>query len=124
VRREGGGGPELMATFDGPARAIRCASMIAEAGRRLGWPMRLGAHTGECEFLDDTVSGVAVEVAAQVAVNATPGDVVVSRTVRDLVAGSGLKFRDGGIHWRRGTDEALTLFCVEGTHLASALLHV
>jgi DNA-binding winged helix-turn-helix (wHTH) protein/pimeloyl-ACP methyl ester carboxylesterase len=124
VRRDDGMGPDLMATFDGPARAIRCASMIAEAARRLGWPIRLGAHTGECEVGDDRLSGLAVDVAAQVAANAMAGEVVVSRTVRDLVAGSGLKFRERDYHVRPMGDDDLTLFCVESHHLSSALLHV
>ena len=111
-----------MATFDGPARAIRCGAMIAEVARRLQSPIRLGAHTGECEVFDQTIQGLAVETAAQVAAQAAPGELVVSRTVRDLVAGSGLKFKDCGRHVRTNGDGELTLFCVEASHLSSALL--
>jgi DNA-binding winged helix-turn-helix (wHTH) protein/pimeloyl-ACP methyl ester carboxylesterase len=114
---------EFMATFDGPARAIRCGSMIAEVSRRLESPIRLGAHTGECEVIDNTIRGLAVETAAEVAARGTLGDMVVSRTVRDLVAGSGLRFRDCGLHVRpNGSDPELALFCVEARHLSSALL--
>jgi DNA-binding winged helix-turn-helix (wHTH) protein/pimeloyl-ACP methyl ester carboxylesterase/class 3 adenylate cyclase len=122
MRRPEAGASEFMATFDGPARAIRCGAMIAEVARRLQSPIRLGAHTGECEVFDDTIQGLAVETAATVAGQAAPGELVVSRTVRDLVAGSGLKFRDCGRHVRTNGDGELTLFCVEASHLSSALL--
>jgi class 3 adenylate cyclase len=122
MRRPEAGATELMATFDGPARAIRCGAMIAEVARRLQTPIRLGAHTGECEVVGDTIQGLAVETAAQVSAQAGPGELVVSRTVRDLVAGSGLKFRDCGRHVRPNGDSELTVFCVEAAHLASALL--
>jgi DNA-binding winged helix-turn-helix (wHTH) protein/pimeloyl-ACP methyl ester carboxylesterase len=122
MKRPEAGASEFMATFDGPARAIRCAAMIAEVARRLQAPIRLGAHTGECEVIDDTIQGLAVETAAQVAKHAVPGELLVSRTVRDLVAGSGLKFRDCGRHIRPNGDSDLTLFCVEASHLSSALL--
>jgi len=115
-------GRELMATFDGPARTVRCGSMIAEVARRLQLPFHVGAHTGECELIDGTIRGLTSDVAAQVAAQATPGEVLVSRTVRDLVAGSGLKFRDCGLHVRPNGDTELTLFCVEASHLASTLL--
>jgi hypothetical protein len=122
MRRPDTGASEFMATFDGPARAIRCGAMIAEVARRLQSPIRLGAHTGECEVIDDTIQGLAVETAASVAGEAAPGELVVSRTVRDLVAGSGLKFRDCGRQVRSNGDSDLTLFCVEAAHLSSALL--
>jgi pimeloyl-ACP methyl ester carboxylesterase len=122
MRRPEAGASEFMATFDGPARAIRCGAMIAEVARRLQSPIRLGAHTGECEVFDDTIQGLAVETAAEVATQAAPGELLVSRTVRDLVAGSGLKFRDCGRHIRPNGDGELTLFCVEASHLSSALL--
>lgn len=82
---------ESFATFDGPARAVRCASLIVAGGRRLGLPVRAALHTGECTVIDDDVSGVAVEIAARALGYAGPGDVIVSSTVRDLVAGSGLE---------------------------------
>jgi DNA-binding winged helix-turn-helix (wHTH) protein/pimeloyl-ACP methyl ester carboxylesterase len=122
MRRPEAGASEFMATFDGPARAIRCGAMIAEVARRLQSPIRLGAHTGECEVFDDNIQGLAVETASHVAAQAGPGELVVSRTVRDLVAGSGLKFRDCGRHVRSNGDSELTLFCVEASHLSSALL--
>jgi len=122
VRRADAPGPEFMATFDGPARAIRCGAMIAEVARRLGWPISLGAHTGECEVDGEHIRGLAVESATRVAEQAKVGELVVSRTVRDLVAGSGLKFRDCGLHVRPNDEQELTLFCVEAGHLSSALL--
>lgn len=85
---------EIFATFDGPARAVRCASAIVAVGRRLGLPLRAALHTGECTVIGDDVSGVAVEVAARALGSAGPGDVVVSSTVRDLVAGSGIDLEE------------------------------
>ncbi len=115
-------GRELTATFDGPARAVRCGANIAEVARRLQLPFHIGAHTGECELIDGTIQGLTSDAAAQVAAEATPGEVLVSRTVRDLVAGSGLKFRDCGRHVRPNGETDLTLFCVEASHLTSTLL--
>jgi pimeloyl-ACP methyl ester carboxylesterase/DNA-binding CsgD family transcriptional regulator/class 3 adenylate cyclase len=85
---------EVLATFDGPARAVRCASAVVGAGRRLGLPVRAGLHTGECMVSAERVTGLAVEIAGRVAGHASAGEVVVSSTVRDLVAGSGLTFDD------------------------------
>jgi DNA-binding winged helix-turn-helix (wHTH) protein/pimeloyl-ACP methyl ester carboxylesterase len=119
VAYRGGG---LMATFDGPARAVRCAANIAEVARRLQVPCHLGAHTGECELIDGTIQGLTSDVAAHVAAESTPGQVMVSRTVRDLVAGSGLKFRDCGQQVRPNGETDLALFCVEAGHLTSTLL--
>jgi len=91
-----GTGP--LATFDGPARAIRCACSMMEQAQRDGLPLAAGLHTGECDRIDGLrVSGLAVDIATQVAGLASPGEVVVSRTVRDLVAGSGLRFRERGV---------------------------
>jgi DNA-binding winged helix-turn-helix (wHTH) protein/pimeloyl-ACP methyl ester carboxylesterase len=116
-------GRELMATFDGPARAVRCAATIAEVARRLQLPFHLGAHTGECELIDGTIQGLTSDIGAQIAAEATPGEVLVSHTVRDLVAGSGLKFRDCGRHVpSHGGDTDLSLFCVEAAHLTATLL--
>jgi pimeloyl-ACP methyl ester carboxylesterase/DNA-binding winged helix-turn-helix (wHTH) protein len=103
----------LLATFDGPARAVRCGAAIAEAARRLDLPLRIGAHTGECTLSDSAVHGPAVDIAQRVAEQATPPDLLVSRTVRDLVAGSGLRFRDCGLFLRPGAEGELPLFCVE-----------
>jgi class 3 adenylate cyclase len=95
-------GDGFLATFDGPARAVRCASMIADSVRSLGLEVRAGIHTGECEVADGKIRGVAVHVGARVAALAAPGEVVVSSTVKDLVAGSGLSFEDRGIHELKG----------------------
>ncbi len=116
------GGGELMATFDGPARTVRCGALIAEVARRLQLPFHIGAHTGECELIDNTIRGLTADTAAHIATKATPGEVLVSRTVRDLVAGSGLKFRDCGLQVRPNGDDDLALFCVEATHLSSMML--
>jgi pimeloyl-ACP methyl ester carboxylesterase len=89
-------GDSFLATFDGPARAIRCAREIADAVRELGLDVRAGVHTGECELVDGKVGGIAVHVGARVAAQARAGEVLVSGTVRDLVAGSGIVFEDRG----------------------------
>jgi class 3 adenylate cyclase len=89
-------GDGFFATFDGPARAIRCATAIVQAVRELGIDVRAGVHTGECEVLDAKVGGIAVHIAARVAAEASTGEVLVSHTVKDLVAGSGIEFDDRG----------------------------
>jgi class 3 adenylate cyclase len=86
-------GDGFLATFDGPARAIRCARAITEAVGPLGIEVRCGLHTGEVELVGDDVAGLAVHIAARIASLAGPSEVVVSRTVKDLVAGSGFDFR-------------------------------
>lgn len=91
-------GDPPLAIFDGPARAIRCASAITEYASRLGIEMRSGLHTGECEIVDGKVTGVAAEIGACIADEAKAGEVLVSRTVKDLVAGSGIEFKDEGVH--------------------------
>jgi len=101
-----------LAIFDGPARAIRCASAITEYASRLGIEMRSGLHTGECEIFDGTVAGVAAEIGRCVANEAKPGEVLVSRTVKDLVAGSGIQFEDRGIRTLTGCGE-WRLFAVQ-----------
>ena len=101
-----------LAIFDGPARAIRCASAITEYASRLGIEMRSGLHTGECEIVDSTVAGVAAEIGACVAKEAKAGEVLVSRTVKDLVAGSGIEFEDRGIRLLAGCGE-WRLFAVQ-----------
>lgn len=98
-------GDRPLAIFDGPARAIRCASAITEYASRLGIEMRSGLHTGECEIVDGTVAGVAAEIGACVANEAKAGEVLVSRTVKDLVAGSGIEFEDRGIRVLAGCGE-------------------
>ena len=87
---------QVLATFDGPARAIRCASAVNESAKRLGVEVTTGLHTGECDVLDGNYSGFAVELAQKIAGEAAPGQILVSRTVKDLVAGSGLEFGELG----------------------------
>ena len=99
-------GDGFLATFDGPARAIRCAHSISEEVRMLGIDVRAGLHTGECEMTTDDVRGLAVSIAARVSALAGPGEVLVSSTVRDLVAGSGLAFADRGQHELKGVPGA------------------
>ncbi|HZT45243.1 MAG TPA: adenylate/guanylate cyclase domain-containing protein [Gaiellaceae bacterium] len=95
-------GDGFFARFDGPARAIRCACAIRAAVAELGLELRAGVHTGECELLDGKVAGIAVSIGARVASEAAPGEVLVSQTVKDLVAGSGLDFEDRGVAELRG----------------------
>ena len=95
-------GDGFFASFDGPARAVRCAKSIVESVRDLGIDVRSGLHTGECELVDGKVSGIAVHTGARVAAHAGPSEVLVSSTVRDLVAGSGLEFEDRGLHELKG----------------------
>jgi class 3 adenylate cyclase len=95
-------GDGFFAAFDGPARAIRCAKSIVGGVHELGVDVRSGLHTGECELVDGKISGIAVHTGARVAAHAGPGEVLVSSTVRDLVAGSGLEFEDRGVHELKG----------------------
>jgi class 3 adenylate cyclase len=106
-------GDGLLATFDGPARAIRCACAIRERVKPLGLQVRTGLHTGECELIGDDVGGIAVHIGARVASAANPDEVLVSSTVRDLVAGSGIKFTDRGPHTLKGLADEWRLFAVE-----------
>jgi class 3 adenylate cyclase len=95
-------GDGFFASFDGPARAVRCAKAIVDGVRELGIDVRSGLHTGECELVDGKVTGIAVHTGARVAAHAGPGEVLVSSTVKDLVAGSGLEFEDRGVHELKG----------------------
>jgi class 3 adenylate cyclase len=95
-------GDGFFATFDGPARAIRCARSIVENVHSVGLDVRSGLHTGECELSADSVRGIAVHTGARVAALAAPGEVLVSSTVKDLVAGSGIDFTDRGVHELKG----------------------
>jgi class 3 adenylate cyclase len=95
-------GDGFLATFDGPARAVRCAQALVEAVRRLDLEIRVGVHTGELEMVGEDVRGLAVHIGARVAAAAGPGEVLVSSTVRDLVVGSGLAFEDHGRHRLKG----------------------
>jgi class 3 adenylate cyclase len=94
-------GDGFLATFDGPARAIRCACAISESVRNLGLVVRAGLHTGECELVNGKVGGIAVNIGARVASRAQPGEILVSSTVRDLVAGSGISFEERGLEERK-----------------------
>jgi class 3 adenylate cyclase len=105
-------GDGFLSTFDGPARAIRCAKGIRDAVRSLGIEIRAGVHTGECERVDDKFAGVAVHTGARVMAKAGPGEVLVSSTVKDLVAGSGLDFREHGTHTLKGVPGEWRLFVV------------
>jgi class 3 adenylate cyclase len=105
-------GDGFFATFDGPARAIRCAFAIRESVRELDLEVRAGLHSGECELVDGKAGGIAVHIGARVASLAEPGEVLVSSTVKDLVAGSGIEFEDRGEHQLKGISEAWHLFTV------------
>ncbi len=107
-------GDGFFASFDGPARAIRCACTIAEAVKELGLEVRAGLHTGECEVVEGKVGGIAVHIGARVAKAAQPGEVLVSSTVKDLVAGSGLQFRERGTAELKGVPGEWRLYGVEG----------
>ncbi len=95
-------GDGFLATFDGPARAIRCALATRDAVRGMGLEIRAGLHTGECELLGDKVAGIAVHTGARISALAGPNEVLVSATVRDLVSGSGIAFADRGEHELKG----------------------
>jgi pimeloyl-ACP methyl ester carboxylesterase len=103
-------GDGFLATFDGPARAIHCASAIRDQLRGLDVPVRIGVHTGEVELAENDVHGIAVHIASRVAHIGGADDVLVSRTVKDLVAGSGIKFEDFGMHSLKGIPEAWQIF--------------
>lgn len=107
-------GDGLFATFDGPARAIRCGTIIADAVRILGVAVRVGLHSGECEVIGDKVGGIAVHTGARIAGQAAPGEVLVSSTVKDLVAGSGIRFEDRGRHPLKGVPGEWRLFAALG----------
>ena len=105
-------GDGFFASFDGPARGIRCACAISQSVRELGIEVRAGLHTGECELLNGKVTGIAVHTGARVASLARPGQVLVSSTVKDLVAGSGIRFDDHGISELKGIPGQWHLFAV------------
>ena len=105
-------GDGFFASFDGPARAIRCASAITSGVRELGLDVRAGLHTGECELVDGKVAGIAVHTGARVASQALPGEVLVSSTVKDLVAGSEIEFEDRGLADLKGIPGEWRLFAV------------
>lgn len=107
-------GDGFLATFDGPARAIRCAEAIRAGLRPLGLDVRVGLHAGEIELRPDDIGGISVHVGARVAAMAEAGEILVSRTVRDLVAGSGIVFADRGVHRFKGVDDDWQLYAVLG----------
>jgi class 3 adenylate cyclase len=103
-------GDGFLATFDGPARGVRCALAIRDAVRRLGLEIRAGLHTGECEWRGENLAGIAVHIGARVTAAAAPGEVLASSTVKDLVVGSGLSFVDRGRHTLKGVSGEWQLF--------------
>ncbi len=107
-------GDGLLATFDGPARGIRCAAAVNESALSLGIETRSGLHTGECELMGDDIAGLAVDIGARVSSEAKSGEVLVSSTVKDLVAGSGLEFDDRGPHTLKGVPGEWRLFALAG----------
>ena len=106
-------GDGWLATFDGPARAIRCALELREAMRELGVELRAGLHTGECEAIGEDVGGLAVHIGARVGALAAPREVLVSNTVKDLVVGSGIDFADRGEHALKGVPGTWRLWAAQ-----------
>jgi class 3 adenylate cyclase len=106
-------GDGVLAAFDGPARAVRCACAVGEAVKPLGLRVRAGVHTGECEVMGDKLAGIAVHIGARVAAAAGEDEVLVSSTVRDLVAGSGLQFSDRGRQPLKGIPGDWQLYAVD-----------
>jgi class 3 adenylate cyclase len=103
-------GDGLFAAFDGPGRGVSCACAIRESTRPLGIEVRAGLHTGECELINGKLGGLAVHIAARVAACAEPGEVLVSRTINDLVAGSGIRMADRGTHTLKGIPDSWQLY--------------
>jgi class 3 adenylate cyclase len=106
-------GDGVFASFDGPARAVRCARAIVDGVSALGLEIRAGLHTGEFELDEGRIRGIAVHIGARVAAEAGPGEVLVSSTVRDLVAGSGLEFEDRGTTELKGVPGEWRLYAVK-----------
>ncbi len=106
-------GDGFLATFDGPARAIHCATAILRSSEASGIEVRAGLHTGECEVMGDDIGGIAVHIAARVSAHAEPRELLVSRTVKDLVAGSGIHFTDRGAHALKGVPDTWQLYAVD-----------
>ncbi len=107
-------GDGFLAAFDGPARAIRCAAAVRERARAQGIDLRAGIHTGECEIIGDKLGGIAVHTGSRVASKAEPGEILVSQTVKDLVAGSGLQFAERGVHSLKGVPGEWRLYAFAG----------
>lgn len=106
-------GDGFLITFDGPARAVRCAITLVESVRQLGIALRVGIHTGECEIIGNDIAGIAVHIAARVQSHAAPNEILVSSTLRDLVAGSGLRFTSRGRHQLKGVPDEWELLAVD-----------
>jgi class 3 adenylate cyclase len=113
-------GDGFLATFDGPARAIRCATSARDAVRPLGLEIRAGLHTGELEVMNGDIGGIAVNIGARVGAVANAGEVLVSRTVTDLVAGSGIEFEGRGRHALKGVPGEWELYAVRGSFSSSS----
>jgi class 3 adenylate cyclase len=105
-------GDGFFAVFDGPARAIRCAEAVVDGALGLGIELRAGVHTGECEVRGDGYAGIAVHIGARIAALGGAGDVLASRTVKDLIAGSGIELEDHGVHQLKGIPEPWQVFKV------------
>ena len=106
-------GDGFLATFDGPPRAVRCGRAIVDSVRKLGIHVRAGVHTGECEVIGEKLGGIAVHIGARIGALAAPDEVLVSRTVSDLVAGSGLQFEERGTHSLKGVPGSWQLLAAE-----------
>jgi class 3 adenylate cyclase len=113
-------GDGFFAAFEGPARAIRCAEAISAGVRPPGIEVRAGLHTGECEVIGDKVGGIAVHIGARVAALAHPGEVLVSNTVKDLVAGSGLSCQERGVHTLKGVPGEWRLYALRDARAGAA----
>jgi class 3 adenylate cyclase len=107
-------GDGFLAAFDGPARAIRNAAAMRDRAKRIGLEVRAGLHTGECEVIGEKLAGIAVHIGARVAALAGPGEILVSQTVKDLVAGSGVTFADRGTHALKGVPDEWRIYAVTG----------
>jgi class 3 adenylate cyclase len=107
-------GDGFFCRFDGPARAMACARSIVEDAKELDLEVRCGIHTGECEFVGDKIAGIAVVTGSRISALAAPGEVLVSSTVKDLVAGSGVSFDDRGEHELKGVPGTWRLYAVAG----------
>jgi class 3 adenylate cyclase len=108
-------GDGFLASFDGPARAIRCAQEVAREADRIGIPVRAGVHTGECDVVGDDLAGLAVNIGARVGALAEAGEVLVSQTVKDLVVGSGIDFKDRGTHTLKGVPGEWRLYASQAS---------
>jgi class 3 adenylate cyclase len=115
-------GDGFLASFDGPARAIRCARAIRDELAEIEVRIRAGIHTGEVELIGDDVSGMAVNIGARIGSLAGAGDILVSSTVRELVVGSGLEFSERGVHSLKGAPGEWRLYAVEDALIGSAMV--